>query len=132
MLPYCHPLDDASRTAERRMIMELELVYNEETQEWEQKPEPFITIECETEEDFEFIGTAVAFYKKHLEEQEKPQTNADRIRAMSIDELANLLLEADQGNFTVDVCDEKYCDPGHCKQDCTDAVKRWLESTAEG
>lgn len=67
--------------------MELELVYNEETQEWEQKPEPFITIECETEEDFEFIGTAVAFYKKHLEEQEKPQTNANRIRAMSDKEL---------------------------------------------
>ena len=75
--------------------MELELVYNEETQEWEQKPEPFITIECETEEDFEFIGTAVAFYKKHLEEQEKPQTNADRIRAMSDEELAELLLECE-------------------------------------
>ena len=70
--------------------MELELVYNEETQEWEQKPEPFITIECETEEDFEFIGTAVAFYKKHLEEQEKPQTNADRIRAMSDVEMAKV------------------------------------------
>ena len=68
--------------------MELELVYNEETKEWEQRPEPFITIECETEEDFEFIGTAVAFYKKHLAEQEKPQTNADRIRAMSDEELA--------------------------------------------
>lgn len=49
--------------------MELELVYNEETQEWEEKPEPFITIECETEEDFEFIGNAIAFYKKHLAEQ---------------------------------------------------------------
>lgn len=71
--------------------MELELVYNEETQEWEQKPEPFITIECETEEDFEFIGTAVAFYKKHLEEQEKPQTNAERIRAMSDEELEKII-----------------------------------------
>ena len=71
--------------------MKLELVYNEETQKWEKKPEPFITIECETEEDFEFIGTAVAFYKKHLEEQEKPQTNADRIRAMSDWELAQAI-----------------------------------------
>lgn len=68
--------------------MELELVYNEETKEWEQKPEPFITIECETEEDFKFIGNAIAFHKKYLAEQEKPQTNADRIRAMSDEELA--------------------------------------------
>lgn len=59
-------------------------------------------------------------------------TKADKIRAMRIDKLAKFLLEVDQGNLTVDVCDEKYCDPGHCKGDCTDAVKRWLESTVEG
>lgn len=59
-------------------------------------------------------------------------TNAAKIRAMSIDELAKFLLEADQGNLTVDVCNEKYCDPAHCKHDCTDAVKRWLESPVEG
>lgn len=64
----------------------LDLVYNEETKEWEQKPEPFITIEVETEEDFEFIGNAIAFYKTHLKNREKPQTNADRFRAMSDDE----------------------------------------------
>lgn len=58
----------------------MELVYNEETQDWEQKPKPFITIEVETEEDFEFIGNAIAFYKKHM----NPQTNADRIRASAI------------------------------------------------
>ena len=69
------------------MIMELELIYNEETQEWQQRSEPFSTIEVETEEDFEFIGNAIAFYKKHIE----PKTNADRIRAMSDEELAVLV-----------------------------------------
>jgi hypothetical protein len=71
--------------------MIMELVYNEETQEWQQKPEPFITIEVETEEDFEFIGNAIAFYKKHM----NPQTNADRIRAMSDEELAAWMAECD-------------------------------------
>lgn len=71
----------------------MELVYNEETKEWEQKKEPFITIEVETEEDFEFIGNAIAFYKKHMDEQARPQTNADRIRAMSDEELAEYFAE---------------------------------------
>ena len=108
--------------------MELELVYNEETQEWEQKPEPFITIECETEEDFEFIGTAVAFYKKHLEEQEKPQTNADRIRAMSDQELAEFLCDR------MAHCDPRYC-PGceTCGIEIGKArgLKNWLQQPAE-
>jgi hypothetical protein len=90
------------------MIMELELVYNEETKEWEQKPEPFITIECETEEDFEFIGNAIAFYKKHLAEQEKPQTNADRIRAMSDEELANFV-----ASKIVNIENQKMLEQGH-------------------
>ena len=101
--------------------MELELVYNEETQELEQKPEPFITIECETEEDFEFIGTAIAFYNKHLEEQEKPQINADRIRAWNDHELAetiaNFVSEIDNG-------DVRYSD------DPNDWLK-WLQQPAE-
>ena len=103
--------------------MELELVYNEETQEWEQKPEPFITIECETEEDFEFIGTAVAFYKKHLEEQEKPQTNADRIRAMSDEELAEIIICPKQIHITAQML--------VCQIDCDLCVLEWLQQPAE-
>ena len=104
--------------------MELKLVYNEETQELEQKPEPFITIECETEEDFEFIGTAVAFYKKHLEEQEKPQTNADRILAMSDEELRKLLIE-----FSAFACifPDKDCE----EVSCVECVTKWLQQPAE-
>ena len=100
--------------------MELELVYNEETKEWEQKKEPFITIEVETEEDFEFIGNAIAFYKKHLGEQEKPQTNADRIRAMSDEELANMV-----------VCPHVKTNWDRCKDDCFACRLEWLKQPAE-
>lgn len=61
----------------------------------------------------------------------KPMTNADRIRAMSDEELARFLLAADQGNFTVDVCDERFCDLDNCSHDCTAALK-WLQQPAEG
>ena len=62
-----------------------------------------------------------------------PVSNADRIRAMSDEELAKLLLEADQGNFTVEVCDAKYCVPeqDECPHDCTAAVLKWLSSPAK-
>lgn len=40
----------------------LELVFNETTQMWEERTEPFITIEIETEEDYEFLKTAVEYY----------------------------------------------------------------------
>jgi hypothetical protein len=108
------------------MIMVLDLVYNEETQEWEQKPEPFITIECETEEDFEFIGTAVAFYKKHLEEQEKPQTKADRIRAMSDEELAKWLCSIS----TAECCDRSCPARDICDYNDNGMIK-WLKQHAE-
>ena len=106
--------------------MELELVYNEETQEWEQKTEPFITIECETEEDFEFIGTAVAFYKKHLEEQEKPQTNADRIRAMSDEELAKWILK-----FVLDCAVASGIEEPEWEAGSEKEITKWLQQPAE-
>ena len=63
----------------------------------------------------------------------KPKpTNADRIRAMTDEELAKLLLDADQGNFTVDVCSERFCDTENCKHDCTGAALKWLQQPAEG
>jgi hypothetical protein len=116
------------------MIMELELIYNEETQEWEQKPEPFIKIECETEEDFEFIGTAVAFYKKHLEEQEKPQTNADRIRAMSDEELyiwARKQIGCGFDFFPCGIVCEGKCE-SYSDEECKLKIMNWLKQPAEG
>lgn len=48
----------------------IELVFNETTQKWEERKEPFITVEIETEEDYEFLKTAVEYYgnrDKHVE-----------------------------------------------------------------
>jgi hypothetical protein len=97
------------------MIMELELIYNEETQEWQQRAEPFATIEVETEEDFEFIGNAIAFYKKHIE----PKTHADRIRAMSDDELAEYFGDC--------LCPMKI----NCSGPCDACIMEWLSKPAE-
>ena len=59
----------------------------------------------------------------------KPMTNADRIRAMSDEELAKLLLSADQGNFTVDICSDEFCvtEEKDCPHDCTSAALKWLQ-----
>ena len=48
----------------------MELVYNEETGVWEQRKEPYATIEVETdevetEEDYKELIKAVEFYKKY-------------------------------------------------------------------
>lgn len=61
----------------------------------------------------------------------KPQTNADRIRAMSDEELAKYLLDVEQGNFTVDICDDKICNTQNCCHDCTEAAIKWLKQPAE-
>ena len=43
----------------------MELVYNEQTGCWEQRKEPYATIEVETEEDYNELIKAVEFYKKY-------------------------------------------------------------------
>ena len=58
-----------------------------------------------------------------------PKTNADRIRAMSDEELAEFL------NRVKEPCD--YCDlesvPGACTESlCDSAMQRWLQQPAEG
>lgn len=61
-----------------------------------------------------------------------PQTNLDIIRAMDAEGLAKFLLYVDSQNFTVDICDEKYCIGAECSKNCTQAVVNWLMATAEG
>lgn len=68
--------------------------------------------------------------EKHIERQ-KTQTNADRIRAMNDAELAKYLLDVEQGNFTIDCCDDRFCDTQNCCNDCTGAVIKWLQQPAE-
>lgn len=61
----------------------------------------------------------------------KPKTRADQLRAMTDEQLARFLLEADEGNLTVNVCDEKYCAPERCPNDCTNAIIKWLQQPVE-
>lgn len=44
-------------------MADLELVFNEESGVWEERPEPYIRVEIETEEDFEHLKAAIEFYK---------------------------------------------------------------------
>lgn len=59
------------------------------------------------------------------------QTNADRIRAMSDEELAKYLFDVEQGNFTIDCCNDRFCDTQNCCHDCTEAAIKWLKQPAE-
>lgn len=62
-------------------------------------------------------------------------TNRERLAAMSDEDLAEFLLQAEQGNLTVDVCDPRYCVGLHrgerCSSNCTDAVVAWLRGEAD-
>lgn len=44
---------------------DLELVFNEEEGVWEERPEPYITVEIETEEDYALLQKAIDHYHKH-------------------------------------------------------------------
>ena len=58
---------------------------------------------------------------------EKPQTNADRIRAMSDEELAQFLYACDFCN----ICEEG-CDGCSYHGDCERRLADWLKQPAEG
>lgn len=69
-------------------------------------------------------------YEKRMIRME--MTNGDRIRVMSDEELAKYLFDVEQGNFTIDCCDDRFCDTEHCCHDCTAAAIKWLQQSAEG
>lgn len=60
-----------------------------------------------------------------------PMSNADWIRAMSDEELVKYLFDVEQGNFTIDCCDDRFCDTQNCCHDCTDAAIKWLQQPVE-
>ena len=68
---------------------------------------------------------------------EKPQSNADRIRSMSDDDLGKFLLSCCDWNILIDgVCDEDNCAECHdeiynCTGNCLQAVVKWLQQPAE-
>lgn len=75
-----------------------------------------------------FGDCVVAF---EAQKKENVRTNADRIRAMSDEELAKYLLDVEQGNFTIDCCNDRFCDTQNCCHDCTEAAIKWLKQPVE-
>lgn len=41
----------------------IELIFNQKTAKWEERSEPYITVEIDTEEEYEWLKAAVAFYE---------------------------------------------------------------------
>lgn len=60
------------------------------------------------------------------EYREAPMTNADRIRAMSDEELASLIM-----GIPDYPCDEKI-PAGECDEKCEKCILEWLQQPAEG
>lgn len=46
-------------------MRDIELVYNSETRKWEERKEPFATMEFPTEEDYLRFKEMVAFWNEH-------------------------------------------------------------------
>lgn len=95
---------------------------------WEEY-DPFCEIVCETEEDFNCIKEAVKLYDRI----KNPKTNADRIRAMSDEELADALFDLEGKDLVTIWCNSEKagCDIDDCEFECNDkmlksCILRWL------
>ena len=65
---------------------EIILTFDEDTETWKEKEEPYCTVEFPTKEDFDFFNAAVNFYREH--HATPPLTNYDRIVSKTPEELA--------------------------------------------
>lgn len=63
--------------------------------------------------------------------QKKPQTNYDRIKAMSIEEMAVWLHNMTSTYFCDEYCPMRNSDDVNCCDDCDAAHKKWLESEVQ-
>ena len=43
----------------------IKIYFDDETGQWTEKPEPYVTIEVATAEEYEYIKKALQFYKKY-------------------------------------------------------------------
>lgn len=61
---------------------------------------------------------------------EKPQTNADRIRSMTDEELAEMLSTVSQ-HCVVYLSDKMNCRHSNCDTGCKNNIKKWLQKEME-
>ena len=75
---------------------ELRLTYDEESGCWTEYKEPFATVECQTEEDYNYLVAALEFYK-------------DRDKYVNVDTLKKMLCERCNEELS-----ESPCEPSEC------------------
>lgn len=61
----------------------------------------------------------------------EPATNADRIRSMSDEELAEFISRIEIGDFGPQVCGKTFCDMCKGQYECDDCRLWWLQQPAE-
>ena len=66
-----------------------------------------------------------------IQKPEKPLTNADRIRAMSDEELAEFISRIEIGDFGPQVYGKTFCDMCKGQYECDDCRLWWLQQPAE-
>lgn len=66
-----------------------------------------------------------------IQKPEKPPTNADRIRAMSDEELADFISRIEIGDFGPQVYGKTFCDLCSGQYECDDCRLWWLQQPAE-
>lgn len=88
------------------------------------KVEDFLKEKADKDKVKQIYKVAERFEQHH---KPKPQTNADRIRSMSDEELAKFL-----HNFNdCDCCLIEVCNEGTCGIGCTEGILKWMKSEAK-
>lgn len=70
-------------------------------------------------------------YAKECEFYE-PKTNADKIRSMTDEELADFIQRVEIGDFNCNDYGKTFCDMCDGQYECDDCLKYWLKQPAEG
>ena len=129
-----HPLDAASAAAERRMIMAkkqmqhiktcAECIHENACRAWVDGR--YIADESADRcPNYETVKESGAYLCGVLDERKRKKTNADKIRAMSDEELSKVIREPFCDKRTHEECTISYC--GVCDQ----CVLDWLQQPAE-
>ena len=78
-----------------------------------------------------FIDMRGEFHQHKEEPFMPPMTNADRIRAMSDEELAEFISRIEIGDFGPQVYGKTFCDMCKGQYECDDCRLWWLQQPAE-
>lgn len=98
------------------------------------RPNPLIIYSGKSSEHLSFADRDMPVIGAFLRDQKKQQTNADRIRSMSDEELAEFLVKVNTAYAEPCMTGQEDCKwedyPDHSKG-CKDCFKNWLQSEVE-